>query len=421
MSTGRDQPATPAAHPVDLAGAWNASDADVGDRLHPLYGPALARLPDGPAVFRGLPFALGSRAVRPALDPGRSRAGDRPRTTPPREPSRHRAFRGQLARRERRSPARDAGRLGLPDRRAARPLRDRARRRPDDRARRPAPVRGRRRDHRLGVPAVRGDRAPHSTRRSTGAARIRARSRGRYAPAGHGGALTVLPGSWGASQTGVADAVPSPDDDVTYWLHAVALPPDAVPVRLHLTPLGDGRPGTSVVIAGLTLFDGTADPLVLSGRRQVLVEGTGGAAPEVDLGMVIQSRPAALTPAGRTARRRTDRLGVSASPAPPTRPEAEPMGRRSSSTSPWRPTRRSRSAAGGSPRRTWSPPFGIRAARSRSCRWPRPTSGSRSGSRRTARWPRPGSGSWPPTAATCHRSATARRSTRPRSRTPEPA
>ena len=53
-----------------------------------------------------------------------------------------------------------------------------------------------------------------STRRSTGAARIRARSPGRYAPAGHGGALTILPGSWGASQTGVADAVPSPDDDV---------------------------------------------------------------------------------------------------------------------------------------------------------------------------------------------------------------
>ena len=121
---------------------------------------------------------------------------------------------------------------------------------------------------------------------------------GRYAPAGHGGALTILPGSWGASQTGVADAVPSPEDDVTYWLHAIALPPDAVPVRLHLTPLGGGRPGTSVVVAGLTLFDGTADPLVLSGRRQVLVEGTGGAAPEVDLGMVIQSRPAALTPRG---------------------------------------------------------------------------------------------------------------------------
>ena len=82
--------------------------------------------------------------------------------------------------------------------------------------------------------------------------------------------------------------MPSPDDDVTYWLHAIALPADAVPVRLHVAPLGGGRPGTSIVIAGLTLFDGTADPLVLSARRQVLVEGAGGALPEVDLGMVIQ-------------------------------------------------------------------------------------------------------------------------------------
>ena len=67
MSTGRDQPATPAAHAVDLAGAWNASDADIGDRFHPLYGPALARLPDGPSVFRGLPFELGVRRRRKRL------------------------------------------------------------------------------------------------------------------------------------------------------------------------------------------------------------------------------------------------------------------------------------------------------------------------------------------------------------------
>ena len=243
---------------------------------------------------------------------------------------------------------------------------------------------------------------------------------GRYAPAGHGGALTVLPGSWGASQTGVADAVPSPDDDVTYWLHAIALPPDAVPVRLHLTPLGGGRAGTSIVIAGLTLFDGTADPLVLSARRQVLVEGTGGAPPEVDLGVVIQARPAAVTLGGAHASTAGPIGWGRREPGAADPAEARPMGRRSSSTSPWRPTRRSRSAAGGSPPPTWSRRSGIRAARSRSSRWPRPTSGSRSGSRRTASWPRPGSGSWPPTAATCRRSATARRSTRPRSRTREP-
>ena len=101
----------------------------------------------------------------------------------PREPSRHRAFRGQLAGRARRSPARDARRLGLPDRRAARPLRDRARRRPDDRARRPAPGRDRRRDHRLGVPPVRGDRSPH--RRDARLARpVSAPGRGSLRPGG---------------------------------------------------------------------------------------------------------------------------------------------------------------------------------------------------------------------------------------------
>ena len=300
MSTGRDQPATPAAHPVDLAGAWNASDADVGDRLHPLYGPSLARLPDGPAVFRGLPFALGSRdagrrwillerelaidlaprrrashlVIAHFADSWRDASGDRPPgmpvgwVFPTGEPLAR--YRIELA---------DGRTIELDVRRRFEVadgiigwgfL--------------PFAAIGHRIDETLDW------RGPYPRQ-----------VEGRYAPAGHGGALTVLPGSWGASQTGVADAVPSPEDDVTYWLHAIALPPDAVPVRLHLTPLGGGRPGTSVVVAGLTLFDGTADPLVLSGRRQVLVEGTGGAAPEVDLGMVIQSRPAALAPAGRTS------------------------------------------------------------------------------------------------------------------------
>ena len=300
MSTGRDQPATPAAHPVDLAGAWNASDADVGDRLHPLYGPSLARLPDGPAVFRGLPFALGSRdagrrwillerelaidlaprrrashlVVAHFADSWRDASGDRP-------------------------PGMPVGWVfptGEPLARYGIELADGRTIELDVRRRfevadgiigwgfLPFAAIGHRVDETLDW------RGPYPRQ-----------VEGRYAPAGHGGALTVLPGSWGASQTGVADAVPSPEDDVTYWLHAIALPPDAVPVRLHLTPLGGGRPGTSVVVAGLTLFDGTADPLVLSGRRQVLVEGTSGAAPEVDLGMVIQSRPAALAPAGRTS------------------------------------------------------------------------------------------------------------------------
>ncbi len=113
---------------------------------------------------------------------------------------------------------------------------------------------------------------------------------GRYASGRPGGALTMLPGSWGPAQTGVADFVPTPQDDVTYWLHAIPLGDRAEPVGLRLVPLGDGRPGTDVVVAAITLFDGTADPLVDMPRRQLLIEGGDGGLPEVDLGMAIQAR-----------------------------------------------------------------------------------------------------------------------------------
>ena len=128
---------------------------------------------------------------------------------------------------------------------------------------------------------------------------------GRYAPAGHGGALTIMPGSWGAAQTGIVDYVPSFDDDATYWLHAIPLGSDAEPVSVRLVPLGDGRPGTDVVVAGLTLFRGTADPLVLTPRRQVLVEGAGAGLPDVDLGIAIQSRPVPDPAAARDTGRLT--------------------------------------------------------------------------------------------------------------------
>ena len=61
----RIQQATPLARPVDLGRSWNATDAQVASRLHPLYGPALGRLPSGPSVFRGLPFALAPATAGP--------------------------------------------------------------------------------------------------------------------------------------------------------------------------------------------------------------------------------------------------------------------------------------------------------------------------------------------------------------------
>ena len=66
---------------------------------------------------------------------------------------------------------------------------------------------------------------------------------GRYAPAGHGGALTIMPGSWGAAQTGIVDYVPSFDDDATYWLHAIPLGSDAEPVERPARPAGRWPPG----------------------------------------------------------------------------------------------------------------------------------------------------------------------------------
>lgn len=290
MTTGRAPRATPLARTIDLSTCWNATDADVGARFHPMYRLGLSRLPDGSAVFRGLPFALGTRAtgrrwilvnevtnielvwsasashliVAHFSDSWREGNGERPSGTPvgwvlpTGEP---------LARYE--LTFADGGSLSL------------------DVRRRfeisdgiigwgfvPFAAVGHRTDEVLDWRGPYPRQAP-----------------GRYAPAGHGGTLTILPGGWGANQTGVVDAVPSPDDDVTYWLHAIRLPREARPVHLQVTPLGDGRPGTGVVIAGLTLFDGTADPLLLAGRRQVLVEGIRDELPTVDLGFAIGSRP----------------------------------------------------------------------------------------------------------------------------------
>src|SRR3954447_211477 len=56
--------ATPLGHPVDLGASWNADADAVASVLHPQYGTALARVPEGPSVFRGLPFDLGPGAGR---------------------------------------------------------------------------------------------------------------------------------------------------------------------------------------------------------------------------------------------------------------------------------------------------------------------------------------------------------------------
>ena len=118
----------------------------------------------------------------------------------------------------------------------------------------------------------------------------------------------MLPGSWGAGQTGVADFVPTRDDDITYWLHAIPLSDDGrsgVVRSLRLSALGGRRPGGDVVVAAVTLFNGAADPLVLAPRRQLRVSASsqgGVELPSVDLGVGISTRPL-------TALRAADRPG----------------------------------------------------------------------------------------------------------------
>jgi hypothetical protein len=121
-------------------------------------------------------------------------------------------------------------------------------------------------------------------------------SAGRYAPPGHAGPLGMLPAGWGPAQTSVSDFVPTPDDDITLWLHAIPVLPGQVPAALRLAPLGDPRPGDAVVVAAITLFRGTADPLVAGPRREILIEGA-GEPPTIDLGLVIRSRRPTTSPA----------------------------------------------------------------------------------------------------------------------------
>jgi hypothetical protein len=288
----------PGAWPVDVSAAWNASDEELAERLHPLYRAALGRLPAGERVLRGLPFRLGSPFAG-----RRWIVVDRPTTidlsgTPP---ASHVVVAHFCDARHDEGGHRPPGLpVGWVEP-VGEPL---ARYTVTDAADVPHQVVVRRRfevdegilgwgaqaflavGHRFDEPI--DWRGPHPRQ-----------SRGRYAPAGHAGPLTVLPGAWGPAQTGVADFVPSPDDDALLWLHAIALGGTARLSRLTLEPLGSGGPGGDVVVAAITLFDGTADPLVLGPRRQVRLRGRRPVpiAPVIDLGMVIRSSaPAPVVP-----------------------------------------------------------------------------------------------------------------------------
>lgn len=289
MPVGSAGHVTPLGHAVDMSSAWNASDDDLAAAFHPRYRQAISRLPDGSAVFRGLPFELGRRS-----DGRRWLLLDHGRTID--IPGQRRASHLVVAHfadswRDddgERAPGTPVGWVlptGEPLARYEVAFADGSTQEVEVRRRYeiadgiigwgfvPFAAIGHRADESLDW------RGPHPRQ-----------APGRYVAAGQAGLLAMLPGSWGAAQTGIADFVPTPDDDATYWLHSIPLAADAVPVGLRVAPVAGGRPGTAVAIAALTLFDGRADPLVVDPRRQLLVEGVIGDDPEVDLGAAIAAR-----------------------------------------------------------------------------------------------------------------------------------
>ena len=282
---------SPLARSVDLDPFRNATDHQVAARFHVQYASALARLPAGRQVFHGLPFDLGPGpaarrwilvdgattidltgggtashvVVAHLCDTWRDDAGARPHglavghVVPVGEPlARYtvvdRAGRSWSRIIRRRFEVND-GILGWGSTAFA------------------------------SVAHIENEvadwRGPHS-----------AQGPGRYASAGHSGSLTIMPGTYGANQTGMSDFVPSPSDDALLWLHAIELEAGAEPVGLHLEPLAEGRPGSDIIVGAVTLYRGSANPLARGPRFQVRVEGLAGRSPEVDLGTIIRTLPA---------------------------------------------------------------------------------------------------------------------------------
>ena len=284
--------ATELATPVDLGNLRNTSDAELAARLHPGYADAIARLPAGRHVFRGLPLHMADAAselrwlllerevvldlrsvgrashvvIAHFCDAWRDPTGARPEdlpvgwVTPVGQPLAR--YQLELASGlvvneaiRRRFEVNDGivgwgqGAFAAVPHLVDTPL-----------------------DWRGPYPAA----AP-----------------GGYAAPGHAGLLGILPGSWGPAQTGVADSVPSPTGDIALWLHTITVPDGPLALaRLRFEPLAPIDAGGGVVIAAVTAFDGTASPLALEPRRTLRIDGPPGDPVAVDLGQVFRTRPA---------------------------------------------------------------------------------------------------------------------------------
>jgi hypothetical protein len=288
------------ARTVDLDAARLATEVQLAARFHPDYRPALGRLPAGPQVFHGLPFDLG-----PSGRTGRWILLDRPTTIdlPAAGAVSHvvvahlcDAWRDDAGTRPAGLTVGHVVPVGEPLARYT--VVDRAGTELSRIVRRRFEIN----DGLLGwgsgafaaIPHVANEvidwRGPHD-----------AQGAGRYAPAGHSGSLTIMPGAYGPNQVGVSDYVPSPTGDALLWLHAIELEPGAEPVAVRLEPLAGGRPGSDVIVAAITLFRGSASPLIRRARVQVRIAGFDDP-PEIDLGTIIRTQQAgARLPTGESA------------------------------------------------------------------------------------------------------------------------
>ena len=290
--------ATGLASPVDLRSAARTSGVALAASLHPAYRDAVDRLPAGPTVLRGIPFAFSAADA---------------------------SSRWLLLDHEAEVDLRDAGRAGVTHlviAHFADAWRDAALGRPADlpigwvmpvgqplarytveAGSGPVVERIVRRRFEVNegivgwgqgafaaiphpVDAPLDWRGPHPVPAPAG-----------YAAPGEAGLLGILPGSWGPAQTGVADSVPSPTGDIVFWLFALEIPATAGRlVRLRMEPLTRLDEGGGVVVGAVTAFRGTASPLAIQPRRSLRVEAADGDELQVgvDLGQVFRQRPAPI-------------------------------------------------------------------------------------------------------------------------------